>query len=98
METLSVSAARQQLMRLAKHVYDHMDHIILTNRGRSETVLLSLAEYRSLKAAAELINHPEALAATKKGFAQLAAGQGVSLEDAFAPPKPSRVAAASSAR
>lgn len=97
METLSVSVARQQLMRLAKHVYDHMDHIILTNRGRSETVLLSLAEYRSLKAAAELVNHPAALAATKKGFAQLAAGQGVSLEDAFAPPK-TRVATASSAR
>ncbi len=82
-KTISVSSARQNLMKLTKHVSDHMDQIVLTNKGRAETVLLSLAEYQSLKAAAELVMHPEVLASMNQGFEELKSGQGVSLEDAF---------------
>lgn len=82
-KTISVSSARQNLMKLTKHVSDHMDQIVLTNKGKAETVLLSVAEYQSLRAAAELVMHPEVLAATNRGFRELESGQGVSLEDAF---------------
>jgi PHD/YefM family antitoxin component YafN of YafNO toxin-antitoxin module len=82
-KTIGVSEARQHLMKWTKHISDNMDRLVLTNKGRAETVLLSLTEYRSLVAAAQLAMHPEILAEARKGFAELAEGKGVSLEEAF---------------
>ena len=82
-KTIGVSEARQNLMKLTRHIADNMDRLVLTNKGRAETVLLSLAEYQSLKAAAELTMHPEILRGAHKGFAELDGGQGVTLDSAF---------------
>ena len=82
-KTIGVSEARQHLMKWTRHISDNMDRLVLTNKGRAETVLLSLTEYRSLVAAAQLAMHPEILAEARKGFAELAEGKGVSLEEAF---------------
>ncbi|HZL28669.1 MAG TPA: type II toxin-antitoxin system Phd/YefM family antitoxin [Acidobacteriaceae bacterium] len=84
-KTIGVSEARQHLMKWTRHISDNMDRLVLTNKGRAETVLLSLTEYRSLVAAAQLAMHPEILAEARKGFAELAEGKGVSLEEAFRP-------------
>ena len=88
--TLSVTSARQQLLKLTKDVRRRMDRVVLTNKGEAEAVLLSVGEYNSLKAAAELAMRPDILRATEEGFARIERGEGISLDEAFPPtPKPS---------
>ena len=87
-KTVSITTARSQLLKLSKQVQRRMDRYVLTNKGVAETVLLSVGEYKSLKAAAELAAHPEVLAATRAGYEQLLAGNGVPLERAFQREKP----------
>ena len=82
-KTITITAARQQLLDLTKKIKRHMQTYILTNKGEEEVVLISVPEYRSLVAAAELARHPDVLAMTRLGMEQLAAGEGVSLEKAY---------------
>lgn len=82
-KTLSITSARGQLLKLSKQVARHMDRYVLTNKGQAETVLLSVGEYRGLRAAAELAAHPEVIAATLQGFEQIKRGEGIRLQDAF---------------
>jgi PHD/YefM family antitoxin component YafN of YafNO toxin-antitoxin module len=82
-KTLSITSARSQLLKLSKQVARHMDRYVLTNKGQAETVLLSVGEYKGLRAAAELAAHPEVIAATVQGFEQLSRGEGMTLEEAF---------------
>lgn len=79
-KTIPITTARQQLLALTKKVKRHMQTYILTNKGEQEAVLMSVPEYRSLMAAAELARHPEVLAMTRLGMEQQAAHEGVSLE------------------
>ncbi len=65
-KTLSVTSARQQLLKLTKDVRRRMDRVVLTNKGEAEAVLMSMGEYNSLKAAAELAMRPDILKATGK--------------------------------
>ncbi len=83
-KTLSITSARNQLLKLTKQVARHMDRYVLTNKGTAEAVLVSVGEYKSLKAAAELLEHPDVLAATLRGFAEIERGEGLTLEQAFA--------------
>ncbi len=53
-KTVSITSARSQLLKLSKQVVRHMDRYVLTNKGVAEAVLLSVGEYKSLRAAAEL--------------------------------------------
>jgi len=85
-KTLSVSSARQNLMKLTKEISDRMDRVVLTNKGRAETVLLSVAEYQSLKAAAQLLTHPQAFTEMNRGFQEIAEGQGLTLQQSFEKP------------
>jgi prevent-host-death family protein len=80
---MSVTEARQNLLKVTKQVSERMGRVVLTNKGRAETVLMSVAEYRGLRAAAELLMHPEVIKATHRGFAEIAEGLGVRLEEAF---------------
>jgi prevent-host-death family protein len=82
-KTLSVTSARQQLLKLTKDVRRRMDRVVLTNKGEAEAVLMSVGEYNSLKAAAELVMHPEVGKAISEGFQQLRQGAGKTLESAF---------------
>jgi len=84
--TLSVTSARQQLLKLTKDVRRRMDRVVLTNKGEAEAILLSVGEYNSLKAAAELAMRPDVLKATEGGFEQIERGEGIRLEEAFPPP------------
>jgi PHD/YefM family antitoxin component YafN of YafNO toxin-antitoxin module len=65
---LSVSSARQNLMKSTREISDRMDRVVLTNKGKAETVLLSLAEYQSLEAAAQLLTHPHVFTEMNQGF------------------------------
>ncbi len=96
-KTLSVTSARSQLLKLTKLAARHMTRFVLTNKGEAEAVLLSVGEYKSLRAAAELATHPEVLAATLRGFEEIERGQGLTLEQAFASQKKAQVARAASA-
>jgi prevent-host-death family protein len=96
-KTIQITKARQQLLDLTKKVRRHMQTYILTNKGEEEAVLLSVPEYRSLMAAAELARHPEVLATTREGMEQLAAGQGVPVDKAFQE-TPKKALAAATAR
>ena len=82
-KTLSVTSARQQLLKLTKDVRRRMDRVVLTNKGEAEAVLMSVGEYNSLKAAAEMVMHPEVGRATAAGFEQIRRGAGKTLGEAF---------------
>ena len=82
-KTLSVTSARQQLLKLTKDIGRRMDQVVLTNKGEAQAVLLSMGEYTSLRAAAELASHPEARSASEEGFEQLRRGEGVTLAEAM---------------
>lgn len=82
-KTLSVTSARNQLLQLTKQVARRMDRFVLTNKGQAAAVLLSVDEYKSLRAAAQLVAHPDALAATLKGFEEIERGDGLTLDQAF---------------
>jgi len=82
-KTLSVTSARQQLLKLTKDVRRRMDRVVLTNKGEAEAVLMSVGEYNSLKAAAELAMRPDVLRATEEGFEQIQEGLGRPLSDVF---------------
>jgi PHD/YefM family antitoxin component YafN of YafNO toxin-antitoxin module len=81
--TLSVTSARQQLLKLTKDIGRRMGQVILTNKGEAQAVLLSMAEYNSLRAAAELVSHPKMRSASEEGFEQLRRGEGVKLAEAM---------------
>ena len=83
--TLSVTSARQQLLKLTKDVRRRMDRVVLTNKGEAAAILMSVGEYNSLKAAAELAMRPDILKATEEGFEQIQRGEGISLDEAFPP-------------
>ncbi len=84
-KTLSVTSARQQLLKLTKDVRRRMDRVVLTNKGEATAILMSVGEYNSLKAAAELAMRPDILKATQEGFEQIERGEGISLDEAFPP-------------
>ena len=88
-KTLSVTSARQQLLKLTKDIGRRMDQVVLTNKGEAQAVLLSMGEYNSLRAAAELASHPKARSASEEGFEQLRRGEGVTLADAMPDPSAS---------
>jgi len=83
--TLSVTSARQQLLKLTKDIRRRMDRVVLTNKGEATAILMSVGEYKSLRAAAELAARPDILRATQEGFERLQRGEGIRLEDAFPP-------------
>ncbi len=83
-KTVSITACRQDLLRLAKLAKRRMNRYILTNKGESEAVLLGIGDYKSLVAAMDMILHPEVLAQTYRGFATLEQGGGLTLEEAIA--------------
>jgi len=89
-KTLSVTSARQQLLKLTKDIGRRMDQVVLTNKGEAQAVLLSMGEYNSLRAAAELASHPKARSASEEGFEQLRRGEGVTLADAMPDPAGAR--------
>jgi len=84
-KTLSVTSARQQLLKLTKDVRRRMDRVVLTNKGEAAAVLMSVGEYNSLKAAAELAMRPDILRATEEGFERIRRGEGIRLDEAFPP-------------
>lgn len=92
---IAITSARQQLLTLTKQVKKYLNKFVLTNKGEPQAVLLSIPEYRGLMAASTLLLHPEVLEDIRVGIKELNAGQGLSLEEAFAS-RP--VAAAATAR
>jgi PHD/YefM family antitoxin component YafN of YafNO toxin-antitoxin module len=90
-KTLSVTSARQQLLKLTRDIRRRMDRVVLTNKGEATAILMSVGEYKSLLAAAELAMRPDILKATEEGFEQIRQGKGITLDEAF-PPTPSRSA------
>ncbi len=96
-KTLSVTSARSQLLKLTKLAARHMTRFVLTNKGEAEAVLLSVSEYKSLRAAAELATHPEVLDATRRGFEEIERGQGLTFEQTFASREKAQAARSASA-
>jgi prevent-host-death family protein len=82
-QTLPITAVRKDLMQLSRSISEQMGQLVLTSRGRPETILISVAEYRSLQAAAALVRHPEVISAMRRGQREIADGAGLTLEQAF---------------
>ncbi|MGA2905112.1 MAG: type II toxin-antitoxin system Phd/YefM family antitoxin [Candidatus Korobacteraceae bacterium] len=97
-KTISVTSARQQLLKLTKDIGRRMDQVVLTNKGEAQAVLLSMGEYNSLRAAAELASHPEVRSASEEGFEQLRRGEGATLAEAMPGPAGARKRSSASQR
>ncbi len=64
--TIAVEQAQSNLSRVVKDVVDGNEEVILTQKGVSLTVIMSLEKYKGWKATLEEMEDPESLKALKR--------------------------------
>jgi len=82
--TIRVREAQQNLLALTKKINSQVSKYLLTDEdGNLEAVLLSLPEYRSLLAAAELLLNPSVMGTMTAARQELKDNKGLKLEQAI---------------
>lgn len=81
MTAVPVGDARDHLSELLGEVERTHERLTITRHGRPIAVVLSPADLESLEETIDLLSTPGALAAVREGAAEIAAGQGLSLEE-----------------
>jgi prevent-host-death family protein len=81
-KTLPITKAREELTRLVENVRKRLDEYIITVNGSPAAVLMSTDEYESWKETAEIMSDPGLMRAINTGEKEIAAGKGISWEDA----------------
>jgi prevent-host-death family protein len=76
-----ISKARAKLTRLSRSAQRRMERFIITHEGQPQSVLLGYEEYQSMKAAMEMLRHPEIVEDIRAGLEELAEGKRVSPEE-----------------
>jgi PHD/YefM family antitoxin component YafN of YafNO toxin-antitoxin module len=71
----SITDARKDLPTLSQTAQRKMDRYVITHQGRPQSVLVGWNEYQGMKAKAELVNRPKAVASIRKGLAELKEGK-----------------------
>lgn len=66
-QTLPITKAREDLTTLVNNARLHLDEYIITVNGYPAAVLLSAAEYDSLKETNEILGNPQLMKAIKAG-------------------------------
>jgi len=77
-ELTSISKARASLTRLSRAAKRRMHRYIITHEGLPQSVLVGFDEYLSMKAAVDLMQHPEIVADIQAGLHELDEGKGIS--------------------
>ncbi len=77
MQAMHQSAARENFTAILDAATEDHDEVIITRSGgKSSAVVISLAEYNSMKETAHLLGNPANAAWLAKGIAQYRAGEG----------------------
>lgn len=77
---MDVTTVQQNLIEWSKKAQCTRDRYILTSHGSAESVLLGIADYRSLKATIALLQRPDLLQKTLEGFQAVQRGEKVTHE------------------
>ena len=77
MRTMSYSQARQNLASTFDAVIDDCEEIVVTRAGHEPVVIVSLAEYESLKETAYLLGNPVNARRLFSAIEELKAGRGI---------------------
>ena len=80
-KTVPVRELRSHLADLLDDVADRREHVTITRRGRPAAVLIPIAEYDALEETAEILSDDATLDAIRRGLADLATDDTVSLAD-----------------
>ncbi len=76
MKTMTYSQARQNLASTFEAVTNDCEEVVVTRAGHEPVVIVSLAEYESLKETAYLLSNPENARRLLGSIESLESGQG----------------------
>lgn len=79
--TLPITKAREELASLVENAKKRLDEYVITVNGTPAAVIISAAEYDSLKETNEIMADPELMKAIKEGEADIKAGRVHDWED-----------------
>lgn len=77
MKTMSYSESRARYAETLNSVVDDREEVVITRAGREPVVIVSLADYESLKETAYLLRNPENARRLLASIDRLESGQGV---------------------
>lgn len=84
---LPISDVKARLPELVTGVEEREDQVIVTRNGRPAAMLVSYAEYESLKETLDVLSDPELMRQIRASLADMAAGnKGLSFEEVFGEP------------
>ncbi|WP_101834777.1 type II toxin-antitoxin system Phd/YefM family antitoxin [Frankia canadensis] len=84
METIPITEAKARIAELAERVASQHDHFTITRNGRADVMLISVAEYESMRETLDLLSDDEALADLRQSRDDFAAGDTFTLGDVAA--------------
>lgn len=84
METIPITEAKARIAELADRVAREHDHFTITRNGRADVMLISVAEYESMRETLDLLSDDEALADLRQSREDFASGDTFSEEEVLA--------------
>ncbi len=84
METIPITEAKARIAELAERVAREHDHFTITRNGRAEVMLISVAEYESMRETLDLLSDGEALADLRQSRDDFATGDTFALDEVVA--------------
>lgn len=79
--TLPITKAREDLTKLVENASKKLDEYVITVNGTPAAVIISAAEYESLKETLEITSDPALMTAIREGEEDEKAGRVYDLED-----------------
>jgi len=74
METIPITEAKARIVELADRVAREHDHFAITRNGRAEVMLISVAEYASMRETLDIFSDDETVADLRQSREDFAAG------------------------
>lgn len=81
METIPITEAKARIAELADRVAREHDHFTITRNGRADVMLISVAEYESMRETLDLLSDDEALVDLRQSREDFDAGDTFSMDE-----------------
>ncbi|SNT39874.1 prevent-host-death family protein [Asanoa hainanensis] len=81
METIPITEAKARIAELADRVAREHDHFTITRNGRADVMLISVAEYESMRETLDLLSDDEALADLRQSRDDFESGDTYSMDE-----------------
>lgn len=78
METIPITEAKARIAELADRVAREHDHFTLTRNGRADVMLISVAEYESMRETLDILGDTDAVADIRQSREDFASGDAYS--------------------